>query len=144
MTTTTVDKTLAINTALLSMFFIIPVFFLKNAISYMLLIFGVTLIIMALWKLEYFKYDNKKIERYNFLGLIKREYWFNDLLSYESKRMNVKSENALLFVKNENRYLIFSILKVKFRNGKKLRVDQRTMSIQNFKKLKEILKEKQH
>jgi len=112
-------------------------------------ILGFILILMGLWKYEYYKYDKNKVLKYNFLGLLVRKYSLNEMTSYKNKFVHMgynRNPFAIItyFRKNTKKFIEHNTLQVSFSNGAKLKIDERTMTAQDFISLKKIIKNKKN
>jgi hypothetical protein len=149
MTKTTVDKSITTVLILYSMVFLMPLLMNKNLwdskIWIFLLFLGSVLIIMGVWKYEYYKYDKIQIKKYNFAGLFSRKYRLIEITSYKNRFINIgysKNPMAILsfFRKDSKKFIEFNLLQVIFYNNTKLKIDERVMSNQDFIKIKNLIK----
>ena len=143
------DKTIFALGIAYSAIFLFPLFSNKNLwnskIWIFLLSLGLILVFLGVWKYEYFKFNDKQIMKYNFFGLFVRKYSLSEMESYKNRFINMDNTknpmNILYFFrKDSKKYLVFNIMKVNFKDGIKLKIDERSMPIKDFINIKKTIK----
>jgi hypothetical protein len=145
---TKTDLTIAIFTICLGSIIIVPVLFSEQKLTEGVGISGIILFflmsILGIWKLESYEINNKKIIKRNFLGIYKREYSLEKIVSLNKKFIDHDSPrnpvNILKLFTNSEKYLKFHVIICKFKGNSKMKIDSRIMSKIEFEKITKKLK----
>ena len=137
------DKTIPTIIIAYGLIFIFPLFinlnFKPTNFSILWTSFWALIILFGIWKIETFEIKGNELTKRNFLGFFRRTINFESIIRYDKRVIDTDHiKNPLNIVRlfsNKKKYLIFRQITITTDKKTKMKLDERTISTEDFNAL---------